>query len=304
MKKKLAIKLLSFIGVIGSFIAFYSFNMLFSDLSNMFYGTHDAYIIASIPLFMITLDIMLSFLFVIRLYRRPEYKKRMIKLYSIYMAFNGAIGVVTAIMTGKILYHSFISPYPFPGYTLITLILNLLLMIAGILIRVVFVNRIPDDLEKRKFSIGYIIFSAALFVVIMFAFDKFGAILWLPFYASFRTLDLTIPFYIWILIPPAIILYYILDNFKVFSRKGKIIYSASVFGLNLILGIIVYLIATNNTALISSVSAVVPLERLATMPINFIAEFFGVLLYSIYMIYQSIHSYLKHKNDKVEEATE
>ena len=55
MKKKLAIILLSSIGVIGSFIAFYSFNMLFSDLSNMFYGTHDAYIIASIPLFMIVI---------------------------------------------------------------------------------------------------------------------------------------------------------------------------------------------------------------------------------------------------------
>ena len=97
------------------------------------------------------------------------------------------------------------------------------------------------------------------------------------------------------------IIYYIIDNFKLLSRKAKIIYSVSCVSLNIILGFIVYLIASNNTLLISSVSAVVPLERLATMPINFIVEFFGVTLYGIYMIYQSIHSYLKHKNDPKEE---
>lgn len=301
MKKKTTIILLLVIGILGSFIAFYSFNMLFSDLSNMFYGTHDAYIITSIPLFMITLDIILSFLFVIRLYRRPEYKKAMIKLYSIYMAINGAIGTVTSIMTGRVLYHSFLAPYPFPLYSLLMLIVNILLMVLGLVIRIILVEKVDEDLEKRKMTIGYMLFSAALFIVIMFAFDKFGAILWSPVYTSFRSLDITIWFYIWILIPPAIIIYYILDNFKVFSRKGKVIFSITVTALNIILGVVVYLISSNNPLLISSVSPIVPLERLATMPVNFIAEFFGVTLYGGYMIYQTIHSYLKHKNDPVEE---
>ena len=136
MNKNKSLILLIVIGIIGSIINFYATNLLFSDLSNMFYGVHDAYIISSFPIFFIALDFVVAFIFVLRLTRYPIYKKSLINLYTTYGIVNSVLGIMFSIITGSIIYDSFIAPYPFMGYSIIMLIVHLALCALFIYIKI------------------------------------------------------------------------------------------------------------------------------------------------------------------------
>ena len=46
----------------GSFVNFYTTNLLLSDLSNLYYGVHEALIVSSLPGFFFSLDFVLGIL--------------------------------------------------------------------------------------------------------------------------------------------------------------------------------------------------------------------------------------------------
>lgn len=289
-KKKTLIILICILAV-GSFISFYAGNLLMSDLSNMFYGVHDIYIISSFPMALLILYFVLGFLFIIRYYRYPKYRKNLINLYTIYFGIIGLIGVVVSILTGTIIYHNMFAPYPFWGYTIIMLIVHLVSLVLSIYYNVVLRKKINNDEEKRTFKIQYILTTIVLVVLSVMALYRFGSFLWMPIYAQGRTLYLTIWFYIWVCLPMAIIVHiilYFLDVYK--NYKQAIIYTAIIFGLHIALGIVVVSLMRGNPVFISAISPALPLERLATSPMDTYIELIGIAIIGAWYLFYSIRS--------------
>ena len=296
MRKRNAVFLLIAIALVGSFINFYATNLLFSDLSNMFYGVHDIYIISSIPLFIIAVDFVVAFIFVMRFARYPEYKRATVNLYTIYLAILSVVGIVFSILTGTIIYHSFLAPYPFFCYGLIMLIVNIVLLALAI-IENIKNRKQPKDEKRRHFKVKYILYSILLVFLTYFAFSKFGALLYSPVYILGRTLHLTFPFYVSLLFPMMLlahIVLYFLDWY-VGREKTEIIHVLIIFALNLIFGIAVFIIGYRHPEFISAVSPALALERLATFPVNTIFQFAAMLILSAYYLIYAVITYRKSK---------
>lgn len=291
LSKKVTLIIIACILVVGSFVSFYAGNLLMSDLSNMFYGVHDIYIISSFPMALLILYFVLGFLFIIRYYRYPQYRKSLLNLYSIYLGIIGLIGVVVSILTGTIIYHNMFAPYPFFLYTIIMLIIHLVSLVLSIYYNVILRKKIEDDTEKRKFKIQYILTTILLVVLSVMALYRFGSFLWMPIFAQGRTLYLTIWFYIWVCLPMAVIVHivlYFLDIYK--NYKQAIIYTSIVLVLHFVLGIVVVSLMKGNPVFISAISPALPLERLATSPMDTYIELIGIGVISAWYVFYSIRS--------------
>lgn len=297
MNKKKGILLLAILSVVTSIVTFYTFNFLLSDLGNMFYGAHDLYIIASFPGFFIALDLILFSLYVARYCYRPQFKKRMTKTYSIILAVNSVLGIAASILTGTIIYGSFTAIYPFPGYTIICLILHILLLAFAIIARVVIAKRLEEDPEKRKTKFGYIIYTGVLWLTMLLSFDRLGALLLAPVYVHYRTLYLTWPFYASLLVPFALLFHMVILIFKMEEKHPKlpIIYISLVQLANIVFCGLVFLLGSKHTEFISAVSPALGLERLATKPIDMILQFGLVLILGLYILITAIIRYRKTK---------
>lgn len=302
MKKKTAIILEICTILFGAFVTFYAANMLFSDLSNMFYGVHDAYIVSSIPMFMIALDITVFVVFVMRYSRYPQYRKSMGNLYSIYLIVNSAVGIVFTVLT-CIIYKAVIVNYPFWGFSLVMFVVNAGLLGVGIWLNIANRKLVLENQEKKVIKPHYVIYSAVLGGMIFFALNKFGAFIWSPLYVHWRTLYLTFPFYLSMLSPVALLTHVLVYFFDGYLGKEKtgIIVSSVIGGVSLALSVSVLVIGATHTQFISAVSPALPLERLATMPINSIAQLVLMVGFSAYYIYYAIRAYRLAKAKAVAE---
>jgi len=294
MKKKDIIILLIVNIILGSLITFYAGNLLSSDLSNMFYGVHDCYFISSIPMFMISLDFIIIFIFLIRYYRY-EYKISLTNLYTIYLVINGVVGVITSVVSAFI-YKSLIKPSPFPGYLIIMILINLAIIVIGLKYNLE--NRKNDlkNAAKKKIKIHNVIYSAVLGILLFFGFYRFGSVLFGIVYIQGRTLYLTIWFYLWATLPILIITHIILYFFDLYKKYSHaVIFIGSVFVLNIVLGVVVMLIGKNYPIFISAISPALPLERLATKPIDIVSNFIIMIILCGYYLYYSLRSYRQEK---------
>lgn len=298
--KRLAAILLIAIGIVGSICTFYMMNLLLSDLSNMFYGTHDAYIIASFPGFFASLYFILAEIFVFRFFYRPKYRKSLILTYLIIAACFAVCGIAMSIITGAVIYKSFFTPYPFWGYTMICLILHILVLIGSIVLHVYFRKKLPNDETKRPISIQYVLFSAILSILVFFAFDRFGAFLLAPIYIYWRTFYLTFPFYLSLLLPVAELVHTVLYMFDYFKQKPKVgfVYSLVMVAADIILLSAVIILGYNFPQFISAVSPALALERLATKPVDIILTVVIMLGLTGYNLWYSIYRLKKSKKEE------
>ena len=290
MKRKTAIILLIIITLAGSFMTFYVSNMIFSDVGNTFYGLHDTFFVGSIPGFMIVPDVVLATLFVIRYYMRPKFRRKMVKLYTTLLAVFSVIGIATAVYAGAKLYDSFLEPYPFPGYVVISIVVHALLLAGAIYVKAALVKKMPEDPAKRKIQVGYVIYTLVLAILIFFAYNRLGALLWMPVYVHARTLYMTFPFYIWLLVPMALLAHVGFRVFDTYDRikNGDIINLIIVLCAHTILSAVVIYLGMNNTQFISAISPALALERLATMPIDTILQVGLGYVFGIYFLINSI----------------
>jgi len=271
MKKKTAIILLIVLALVGSFVNFFATNLLMSDLSNMFYGVHDIYIVASFPLFVIAIDLIVAFIFVFRLFKNPNHKKGLIKLYSLYLIINSVIGIIVSVFTGASdkVYGSFFVRYPFFCYPLIMLLLHLGLTVVGVYFFIYALKKLPDDPEKKKVNLKYIFYTAFAGVMLYLAYYRVGTLLWSPVFIHWRSLYLSFPFYIFLATPLALILYVVFYFTKVLkTKKCKLIYTGVTLGVILASGVATILIAIAEPLLISAISPALPIERLSSMAVG------------------------------------
>mgnify|MGYP003317534114 CR=1 FL=1 len=262
------------VAVIGAIINFYATNMILSDISNAYAGLHDIYLISSIPAFMIACLFILALLYLGRRFLRPQYIKALSKLYLIIGLVISFIGFVTSILSGTIVYHSFVGQYPFPGYSFLMLITFIMLLgLFGFQLFHV-IKKMPDDQEKRKPSFLYGLYTALLIIFIYFAINRLGAVLWSPFYIQGRTFYLTWSYYLWLLLPMVLLCFVIANVFKIHevgTVAGVIKYGVFAF-VGLTFSIVTLVLGMTNTQFVSAISPTVGVERLLAKPVDTILQ--------------------------------
>ena len=264
MSKKTAGIILIILVVVGSIFTFFSANLLFSELANIFPGYKDNNFITSLPLCMTMNQFILAILYVARYIRRPQYVKSMTKKYLIiFMAFS-VVGIATSIMSGVMIYHSFFKPYPIPAYCFTMILVNVILIAAAVYFYILAVKRMPEDKEKRPFSLKHVIKTIGYSLGIFFVLERFGAALYFPFYIQWRTIYMSWPFFFTLLAPMSMCVQsflYVIPKYKENLRVGliyAIVNLAVAFAAHLAICITGYY----SSKLLSAISPAMAIDRL------------------------------------------
>ena len=290
MSKKLSLFVLGAIALVGSIVGFVGTNFFMHDVLNKggdLFGT----MLASIPMLMMGAILVSGFLYVMRLNKRPNTFKRLSRHYLIVGLVLSGVGALTAFLGALVIYGSFFKPYPFYGYFIIMLVFFAVMIWAAIFLLIRLKNR-ADDEETYKFGAGHVFATIGWFLFIALAFNRFGALLFSPFYIQWRTLYLTFPFYLYLLCPLFIGTVKVLIDFKVLTNNLRLILSIAAGVVQVALFLPIIFIGSSNTTMISAISPAMPLERMASAPLEIIIHFASMTAVSVILIVQSV----KNKN--------
>ena len=229
--------------------------------------------------------------------------------YSIILGAFAIVGIVTSILDGTIVYHTFTGDYIFAGFPLFMLIIHAVLLGISLYLLIPSVIEIckekPEKPGKnpRFFGVRRVLFAFML----MFALEKLGGLVLLPIYWSSYDSGYVVPFLIQFLVPTFLVICYFLDRQYKHDKKLNIILLSCAFGYSL-LSMIYMLVICNiwkgfymNIA--NPLSPILQLERLLTKPFGAIILYGFCFLYSDICLVLNIIRYLKKKKEapKVEQ---
>ena len=263
---------IALIVLVGSYVTYYAMNLFWADVANAAMGFNFPLTLATLPCLMIALVFVLGAIFLVRFDNyEAKFRKHLIKRYSIIgLAFSG-VGLVTAIVAALVVYKSIMAPVPFPGAFIVYIAVHVLAITALVLI--LMRNKITDADEKVKITHKYRIYTAAIALFTFIAFDRCGAALASPAYIEWSRLDLTWFFYLSLFLPLAVLVVltlYKTGHLNKDNVKGRLIAWGVVTGCAVILCAAVAITGMNEPLLVSLVSPAMPVERLATFPVDFI----------------------------------
>ena len=267
MKKSYILILLAIVTIAGSLFTALSSNMLFDDIFNVGVGIANMTMVASLPAVSFTIIFLLLVLYLIRTYRHPDCVKRITRTYLIIQAAFSLVGIVGAILAGALVYHTFVGNHPFPGYILIFMILNLLVLVACCY-GYFYVRKWKDDEGRVKINFKYVMKTIGWVLFIGLVFNRLGMFLGAPSYIYLRNLHLTFPVYLYLLLPIFLGLIKVLQIYEMVDRKKIFILTIVALGLNVIFFTYTAVMGINDTAFISSLSQLFPLERMASKPVE------------------------------------
>ena len=272
MKKKYLLIILAALLVVGSLFGVLASNMLFDDLFNKAVSFGSTTLIASLPAVSIAVLFILGVLYVIRTYRHPDCKKRIARCYLIIAAVFSLVGVITSILSGVTIYHTFVGTHPFAGYLIIFLILNVCALGCScyLFLRV---NKWPEDKERVHINFLYVLKTIGWVLFIGMVFNKFGLFLGSPIYIYWRSFYQTFPAYLHLLVPVALGVVLVLYNFEVLKKKQVRLASYILLGVNAVLFAYTVIMGLNDTAFVSNISQLMPISRMAALPIEIIIHF-------------------------------
>lgn len=279
--KKLFIKLI-IIGLVASFITFYTTNLFLSDVSQYFKG---GTIITTLPGLLFSFDLVALTLYLIRKEKYKDIENSLMIRYFTILGIFSILGIISSILSSVMFYHTFVGPNPFPGYVLISLIVHTALLAFSIIEYIkVYKLKKEEHVEKRKFK--YIVYTIIISFMFFYSFNRFGAFMWSLSFLQFKTLYMTFPFYLSLLMPITVCAFEVLNFLGYFEdNKDKLILSFNLIVLfDLLLGGMSIILGAINTEIISAISPFLGLERLATMPIDTIFQFILILGFSIYYL--------------------
>jgi len=304
MSKKLVTIFLIISIIFGSIVNFFATDCILGDVSNLTYGfsNRPVYVFASLPAFNLALIFVLFTIFLIRYLRRPQYLKRMSKLYVIIFMCFSFIGLVSAILSGIIVYNTFLAPNPFPGYLILSIVLFSIFLIAGSLFFILVYKKIKPDEEKRRIKVGYVFYSIILSCLTYYSFNRFGSFIWSHSFVDYPTLYLTWPFYFSLLLPIAMFIHTFLYSYNFYKKHNgaALAVISTIMGLFIITTLYTYLVGANNPKFISVISPAMGASRLLAKPIDFIAN---TVLFGLFGIYSLRHSIIYYKKHKVKEES-
>lgn len=282
MNKKFVIISLAILAVIGSVWTFYASNLFFGDVSNFGVGFMKTTLFVTIPSLLLGALFVTACLFIVRFYLRPNSRKILCRNYLFIAMALAGFGLIFTILGAAINMHSLVKPYPFPGYLIIMLFLNVLIIIGSAFTLFKIVLKMPDDKEKYVCSFKHILHTYGLFLLIALAFNRFGAFLLAPVYVQWSTLYKTFVYYLFLLIPMALLVIKVLKILEI--RKNFLIPVIIIAALNVCLLVAIVVLGANDAAFVSAVSAAAPLERLGSMPMELFIHFAAYLGVSVYYL--------------------
>ena len=272
MKRKYIIIALALITIVGSLFMALGSNMFFDDIFNIAVEISHSTLFVSLPAMSVAVFFVMAVLYILRAYKRPNCIKRMSRLYAIILIVISAIGLVGAIMAGVNVYGTFVGSHPFPGYLIIFMILNVILLAGGV-VGLIFSKKIKDDEDKVKINFLYVLKTIGWFLFICLVFNRFGMLLGAPTYIYLRNLYQTFPFYIYLLVPLFLGVLEAMYILKLLDRKKLFILGIVGLALNVVLFVYIAVMGVNDTAFISSLSQAMPLERMASKPLEILIHF-------------------------------
>ena len=279
MSKKFSLIALAIIAVLGSLVTIYACNLFFTDVPYFCPNIMDTAIFASFSAMFFGAYFVMGALYICRAHLRPKTIKRLSSTYLKITIVLSALGFIFALLAGLVNYGTLLSKYPFPGFVIIAMILHLLVLAASIFAMVKYVKPMPEDEEKFKVGAKHVFFTLGWFLFVALAFNRFGAFLTMPIYVELRNFYQTIFFYLFLLVPMAILVKKVFDVFEL--KLNRFLYVVIVASINLFLFVVVVIIGMSDTTFVSSLSPAMPLERLAAKPVEIIIHFasqFGILL--------------------------
>lgn len=297
LSKRVTILILIALVLIGSFVTFYATNLILSDVSNMFYETITQDVITSLPIFLISVQFVAATFFIHRLYIRPQYTKKTFILFMDWLTLTALLGCAATVVTGPLMYGNMTAPYPFKGASILCLIWHIAIFLVSTFLST-WAQGIIDDAEKKKADFQYIVYTIFLAVLVFFAFNRFGALLWAPVYAQTRTLYLTWPFYVSLALPMMLLMYMPITSFEL-DKKNRwftVWYVSAIIVLNIVFAIIVFKRGMANPLFISAISPALAIERLLTKPIDVIVQFALLFVLGLFALRYAIwRARKKHK---------
>ena len=283
MSKKFVVISLALIAIFGSLLTFYASNLFFSDVAN--FGSGSPTLFVTFPALLLGAMFVTAALFIVRFYQRPNSRKVLSRNYLFIAIALACFGVIFAVLGGVINYRGNFLSYPFPGYLIIMIVLNVLIIAGAALTLFKVVLKMPDDTEKYKVKPLHVLHTFGLFLLISLAFNRFGAFLLMPVYVQWSSLYMTFVYYLFLLIPMALLFIKVLG---ILDYKPLFIPTVVVAALAVILFAVTAIIGVNDSAFISAVSAAAPLERLGSMPMEILIHFVTYLGVSIYYIIKEL----------------
>ena len=280
MSKKFSLIALAIIAVLGSLIAFAASNLFFTDVP--YFGPHimDTAIFLSFTALLFGAYFVIGAMYIVRSYLKPNIRKKMSKTYLKTTMVLAGLGFVFVILAAVINYNgNFLASAPFPGFIILMMVAHLLVLGGSIFALLKPVKALPEDTEEFKVGAKHVFFTMGWFLFTALAFNRFGAFLTMPIYVELRNFYQTVFFYLFLLVPMAILVKKVFDVFEL--KLNRFIYVIILFAINLVLFIVVAVIGMNDTTFVSSLSPAMPLERLAAKPVEIIIHFasqFGILL--------------------------
>ena len=272
MKRKYIIIALALITIVGSLFMALGSNMFFDDIFNIAVEISHSTLFVSLPAMSVAVFFVMAVLYILRAYKRPNCIKRMSRLYAIILIVISAIGLVGAIMAGVNVYGTFVGSHPFPGYLIIFMILNVILLAGGV-VGLIFSKKIKDEEDKVKINFLYVLKTIGWFLFICLVFNRFGMLLGAPTYIYLRNLYQTFPFYIYLLVPLFLGVLEAMYILKLLDKKKLFILGIVGIALNVVLFVYIAVMGVNDTAFISSLSQAMPLERMASKPLEILIHF-------------------------------
>ena len=288
MERNKSLITLGIIAFVGSIIGFVGTNFFMQDVLNKSANMFST-LLTSLPVLMLGSLLVSAFLYVMRLNKRPKTFKRLTKHYLVVGLVLSGVGLVTAFLAGILTYGSFFKPYPFYGYLIIMIVLFAVLIWAAIFLLNKIKNR-PEDEETYKVTAPHVFSTIGWFLFIALVFNRTGAFFAMPFYVQWRTLYITFPFYMYLLCPLFLGVVKVLIDFKILTKGSRLILPMVAGAVQITLFFAVIFIGTNNSTMVSAVSPAMPLERLASAPLEIIIHFASMLAVSIILVVQSVRN--------------
>ena len=272
--KQVRVALLTLGILMLSFIAFYSINCLFMVVSN--YEALNIISLAVVPMLLIFINLMIALVVAYRYFMKKEPDLYFVRYYAIVLLVMSAIGLGMSIFVGAGIYHTFVGDYVFKCYPLISLIV-FTLMIAGCVGLIVSITKKvkAENIQKTyKGTFAYGMREAGLSILAVYALNRLGAFMLIPFYWSSYDSVYVLPYLFQLLIPTLILATYIIHEDFLRNRKVTFILSCVAFGYSLFTLIYMVCMSKGNYPLIlNPLSAIQQFERLVKFPIDAIAMF-------------------------------
>ena len=272
MNKKYLIIILSALTIVGALFTVLGSNMFFANVINFGAGFGSSTLFVALPAMAVSVTFAMAILYFLRTHKHPDCFKRITRLYLILaVVFNG-LGLLGTILGGAVVYHTFVGPVPFPGYLIIFMILELLLVGAAV-VGLVFLKKVKEDEGRVKINFLYVLKTIGWFLFIMMVLNRLGTLLGCPSYIYLRNLSKTFLFYVYLLVPLFLGVVEVLHILQLLDRKKMMILGIVGLGVNFVLFLYIAIMGMNDSGFISSLSQAMPLERMASKPLEILIHF-------------------------------